>query len=243
MTIDINDITLNYLEYGEGKESLIFLHGWGQNIQMMKPVADYFQKEYKIYILDLPGFGYSSEPTFAYQVEDYVDVLKKFIEKKKISNPTLIGHSFGGKISLLYASKYSVDKLVLFASAFKKEIEKLSLKTKMLKFAKKVPILNKLEGFAKKHIGSTDYKNASGIMKEILVNTVNQDIREDVKKIKAESLLIWGEKDEAVSLESARELEGLIENAGLVVYPNCTHYAYLENLGQTVSVLRIFLES
>lgn len=243
MTIDINDITLNYLEYGEGKESLIFLHGWGQNIQMMKPVADYFQKEYKIYILDLPGFGYSSEPTFAYQVEDYVDVLKKFIEKKKISNPTLIGHSFGGKISLLYASKYSVNKLVLFASAFKKEIEKLSLKTKMLKFAKKVPILNKLEGFAKKHIGSTDYKNASGIMKEILVNTVNQDIREDVKKIKVESLLIWGEKDEAVSLESARELEGLIENAGLVVYPNCTHYAYLENLGQTVSVLRVFLES
>lgn len=243
MTIDINDITLNYLEYGDGKECLIFLHGWGQNIQMMKPVADYFQKEYKIYILDLPGFGYSSEPTFAYQVEDYVDVLKKFIEKKKISNPTLIGHSFGGKISLLYASKYSVNKLVLFASAFKKEIEKLSLKTKMLKFAKKVPILNKLEGFAKKHIGSTDYKNASGIMKEILVNTVNQDIREDVKKIKVESLLIWGEKDEAVSLESARELEGLIENAGLVVYPNCTHYAYLENLGQTVSVLRIFLES
>lgn len=243
MTIDIKDIKLNYLEYGEGEKTLIFLHGWGQNIEMMRPLANYFKKEYKIYILDLPGFGLSSEPSYAYQVTDYVDVLKKFIEKMNIDNPTLIGHSFGGKISLLYASMYKVDKLVLLASAFKKEIEKLSFKTKMLKFAKKVPGLNKLENFAKKHIGSADYKNASGIMKEILVNTVNYDIREEVKKIEADSLLIWGEKDEAVSIESAHELEGLLKNAGLVVYPNCTHYAYLENLGQTVSVIRVFLES
>ena len=244
MTEKINDIELNYYEYGEGKKTLIFLHGWGQNIEMMKPLADYFYKEYKIYIIDLPGHGKSSEPTFAYHVDDFVDVIRKFIEKKKIKNFTLIGHSFGGKVSLLYQSKYhDADKLIMLACSFKKEIEKLSFKTKMLKFAKKIPGLNKLEGFAKKHIGSEDYKNASGIMREVLVNAVNQDIREDVKNIQTDTLLIWGDQDKAVSIESAHELDELLPNSGLVVFPGCTHYAYLENLGQTVAVMRSFLES
>ena len=244
MTEKINDIELNYYEYGEGEKTLIFLHGWGQNIEMMKPLADYFHKSFKIYIIDLPGHGKSSEPTFAYHVDDFVDVLRKFIEIKKIKNPTLIGHSFGGKVSLLYASKYNdVDKLVMLACSFKKEIQKLSLKTKILKFAKKIPGLNKLEGFAKKHIGSTDYKNASPMMRDILVNSVNQDIREDVKNISADTLLIWGDQDQAVSIESAHELDELLPSSGLVVFPGCTHYAYLENLGGTVAVMRSFLES
>ena len=53
-------VTFHYVDYGskEGKP-ILFLHGWGQNIQMMKPVADAFQKDYRILILDLPGFGES----------------------------------------------------------------------------------------------------------------------------------------------------------------------------------------
>ena len=136
---------------------------------------------------------------------------------------------------------YKTEKLVLFGSPFKKEIQKLSLKTKILKSLKKVPVLNKLEGFAKKHIGSTDYRNASDTMRKVLVNTVNLDITEEVKKINAPTLIIWGTNDEAVPLEHAYELETLIKDAGVVVYENCTHYAYLENLNQTINVLYSFL--
>lgn len=244
MILEINDINLNYIEYGDGDKSLIFLHGWGQNIDMMRPLADYFKKEYKIYIIDLPGHGKSSEPTFAYHVDDFAEILRKFIEIKNIKNFTLIGHSFGGKVSLLYQSKYhKADKLIMLACSFKREINKPSLKTKLLKFAKKVPVLNKLEGFAKKHMGSTDYRNASGIMKDVLVNAVNQDICEDVKKITTDTLLIWGDQDQAVSINLAHELDNLLPNSGLVVFKGFTHYAYLENLGQTVAVIRSFLES
>ena len=111
----------------------------------------------------------------------------------------------------------------------------------MLKTAKKIPGLKKLEGFAKKHIGSTDYKNASPLMREILVNTVNYDITEEVKKIKAPTLIVWGDLDEAVSIDDAYILENLIKDSGVVVYEGCTHYAYLERLGQTINVLNSFL--
>lgn len=238
----INDVDINYIRYGDNNgEDVVLLHGWGQNIEMMKPIGNPLSKEFNVTIIDLPGYGESSEPPFPWEVSDYVNALKKLLDELKIDNPILIGHSFGGKISLLYASMYKVKKLVLFGSPFKQEITKLSLKTKILKALKKVPVLNKLEGFAKRHIGSEDYRNASDTMRKVLVNTVNLDITEEVKKIEAPTLIVWGTLDEAVPLERAYELESLIKDAGVVVYENCTHYAYLENLNQTINILYSFL--
>ena len=240
----LKDVDINYL-YNDNnkKDTLVFLHGWGQNIQMMMPIAEPFNKECNILVVDLPGYGQSSEPTSIWTVYDYAECINELVHELKIKNPILIGHSFGGKISLVYASKYKTKKLVLFGSPYCKEIQKLSLKTKVLKQLKKVPGLKKLEGFAKKHIGSEDYRKASPMMRDILVNTVNLDITEDVKEIKCPTLIVWGEYDEAVPLSRAYELEKLIDNAGVVVYEGCTHYAYLENLGQTINVLRSFFGS
>lgn len=236
----IKDVDINYIEYGEG-DDIVLLHGWGQNIEMMKPVGDRL-KNHHIIIIDLPGYGNSSEPKYVWTVYDYVECIKELLDSLNVKNPILIGHSFGGKISLEYASKYKVKKLILFGSPYRKGIDKMPLKTKLLKFAKKIPVVNRLEGFAKKHIGSTDYKKASDMMRKILVETVNLDITEDVKKIKCPTLIFWGTLDEAVPISDAYDLEKLINDAGLVVYDGCTHYAYLERLGQTVNAIKVFLE-
>lgn len=238
----VNNVNINYINYGsKDGNDIVFLHGWGQNIQMMKMLADPLSKENNIVIVDLPGFGESTEPTYDWMVDDYVEAIKSLLESLKIKKPILVGHSFGGKISLLYSSKYEVEKLVVLGSPYKKEIEKLSLKTKMLKAAKKVPVLNKLEGFAKKHIGSTDYRNASEIMRKILVNTVNYDISSNLSKIKCPTLIIWGTNDEAVPVEDAYELEKIIKDAAVIEYEGCSHYAYLERLNQTINILRSFI--
>lgn len=238
----INNVEIHYERYNEETgNTLVFLHGWGQNIAMMMPIAKPFIPNHDVVLIDLPGFGQSGDLKEPWEVQHYVDAIHQLLNHLDIKKPTFIGHSYGGKISLLYASQYEVEKLVLFGSPFKKEIKKESLKLKTLKALKKVPGLNKFEEFAKKHIGSTDYKNASPILRETLVKSVNLDITEDVKKIKAPTLLIWGTADEAVDIESAHELEKLIPDAGLVVYENATHYAYLENLEQTISIMKSFL--
>lgn len=239
----IKDCNINYIDYGTNEDAIILLHGWGQNIEMMKYIGDQFQSNHRVIIIDLPGFGLSSEPKFPWTLYDYVEFLEILLKELKIKNPTIIGHSFGGKIGLLYSSKNEVKKLVCLASPYKQKIKKETLKTKILKTAKKIPGLNKLEGLAKKYIGSTDYKNASEMMRKILVNHVNLDITEDVKNIKCPTLLIWGTMDMAVSIDDAYELEKLIDNCGLVTYDGCTHYAYLERLGQTISVLKSFLDN
>lgn len=237
----IKGTDINYIDYGEGKNTLVLLHGWGQNIEMMQPIGDKLKKNNRIIIVDLPGFGNSPEPSDIWTMYDYAECIKKLLDSLNIENPIMVGHSFGGKISLIYASKYKVDKLILFGSPFKKEVKELSTKTKILKSLKKVPGLNKLEGFAKKHIGSRDYKQASDFMRKILVEHVNLDITEDVKKIKCPTLIVWGSMDQEVPVERAYELEKLIPDAGVVEYEGCSHYAYLERLAQTINVIKSFI--
>lgn len=236
------DINVNYEFYdNNSNENLIFLHGWGQNIAMMQPIAKPFIKRHNVLILDLPGFGESDEPTEVWSIYDYAEMVNFFVKELKLKNPIIIGHSFGGKIALTYAIKYDPKKVVLLASPYKKKIKKESLKLKVLKSLKKVPGLNKLENVVKKHMGSTDYRNASEMMRKILVAHVNLDLTSELKNVKCSTLLIWGTNDEHVDYEDALELEKSIKDCGLVTYEGCTHYAYLERLNQTINVLNSFI--
>ena len=242
MKIEVGNINVNYTRYGNEKgKDIVFLHGWGQNIEMMKPLGDRLQKDFHITIIDLPGFGKSDKPSIVFTIYDYMECVHTILNCLKIKTPILIGHSFGGKITLAYAGKYPCEKIITFGSPFKKEIHKLSMKTKMLKKLKKVPVLNHLEGFAKKHIGSRDYRSADPIMRDILVAHVNLDLTEDVKKITCPSLFIWGDLDTEVPYERAYELEKLVKDGGAIILEGGSHYAYLEFLDRVISILRQFL--
>jgi pimeloyl-ACP methyl ester carboxylesterase len=236
-------IKINYKDFGNKEGTpIVYLHGWGQNIAMMEPIAKPFEKTHRLIILDLPGFGISDEPETPWVLDDFVEMLNELLKKLKIDKPNLIGHSFGGKISLLYASKYEVNKLMLLASPYKVKIKKPSMKVRVLKKLATLPGLGNIAEKMKKHLGSTDYKNASPIMREILVKHVNTDLTEAASKITCPTFIIWGTNDEAVPVEDAYELEKIIKDSGLTVYEGCTHYAYLERLGQTNAIIKTFIK-
>ena len=239
MKINIKNIDINYTQYGEGKD-IVLLHGWGQNIEMMKPIGDNLCSNHRITILDLPGFGESEEPKEVWNIGDYSNMLEEFLNRLDIKKPVIIGHSFGGRIAIRYSANHSIEKLVLFGSPCIRIQEELPLYVKMLKSAKKLPGLNEFGEYMKKYIGSRDYKAASPMMRKILVNVVNEDLSKYAREIEEPTLLIWGEQDTEAPLKDAKELEKIMIDAGLVVLPG-THYAYLENLGQVINILNNFL--
>lgn len=238
-----NGIKINYKDFGniEGTP-IVYLHGWGQNIAMMEPIAKPFAKTHRLIILDLPGFGESDEPDYAWTLEDYVDMIHSLLQSLKVDKPNIIGHSFGGKLTLIYALKYEVNKIMLLASPYKVKIKKPSLKVRLLKKAASIPGLGGVAEKMKNHLGSTDYKNASPLMKEILVKHINTDLTDELKNIKCPTFIIWGTNDEAVPVSDAYELEKLIKDSGLAIYEGCTHYAYLEKLGQTNAIIKSFMK-
>ena len=238
----IKGCKINYVQYGvESKHEVVLLHGWGQNIEMMNPIGNALKNKYHITVIDLPGFGLSSEPETPLTNYDYFECIDELLNYLNIKNPIMVGHSFGGRISIIYASIKQTDKLVLLSAPFIKRITEESMKLKMLKKLKKVPGLNKLEDVAKKFIGSTDYKNASPMMRKILVNVVNEDLTEYVKKIKASTIVIAGENDVDVPLDEIKLYENYIEDCAVIVYPKCTHYAYLEDINRTNSIISSFI--
>ena len=116
MIVNVKDIDVNYIQYGSGEKNIVLLHGWGQNIEMMNPIGKRLEKYGTITIIDLPGHGASKEPAEEITIYDYCEVVKTLLDKLKIKKPILIGHSFGGRISIIYASKYETEKLILLGA-------------------------------------------------------------------------------------------------------------------------------
>ena len=240
MEKNIDNIKIHYEQTGKGKD-VVLLHGWGQNIEMMKPLADGLEDFCRCTIIDLPGFGESSEPLESLSIYEYTEVIEKLLKELNIVNPIIIGHSFGGRIAIIYASRNKTEKIVLFGAPCIREY-KPTTKDKILKTLKKIKIATPIVNIMKKKMGSADYNNATPVMRGILVKTVNQDLSEEAKKIECPSLLIWGTNDTAAPIELARRLEKLIKDAGLIEIPGGSHYAYLESLGYCLTILRNFLE-
>lgn len=244
MEMVVKDSKINF-DYYDNKSNfcLVFLHGWGQNIAMIEPLAKPFLKKYSCLLIDLPGFGKSPEPPFAWTLNDYAEMINILVKKLKLKDLIIVGHSFGGKVALVYALNYEAKKLILLASPYTKKIKKPTLKMRFYKFVKNTPGLKVFENFVKNRVGSVDYRNASPLMRNILVKHINQDLVDDLPNIKIPVLLVWGTNDTAVSYEDAKKLEKILPNAGLVTYEGATHYAYLERLHQTVMIINSFIGS
>ncbi|MCI6900107.1 MAG: alpha/beta hydrolase [Tenericutes bacterium] len=240
MKININNVNVNYIQYGEGKDVLL-LHGWGQNIQMMKPIGDNLCSNHRITIIDFPGFGESDEPSTPWTIDDYSLLIENLVRELNIRKPIVMGHSFGGRVAIHFSANNPIEKLVLFGSPCIRENKKLPLSTRILKKLKTLPGMDKLGEEMKKYIGSRDYKAASPIMRQTLVNVINEDLSSYARKIEEPTLLIWGEADTEAPVDDARELEKIMIDAALIILPG-THYAYLENLGQVINILNSFLK-
>lgn len=237
--MEIDGITLNYRESGpESGARVILMHGWGCNLTTVASIESILNKKLHVYNLDLPGHGKTSEPPAVWGVEEYTRFVEKFARKAGIERPIMIGHSFGGRISILFSSRNEVSKVVLVDAAGVKPRRKLSYYVKVYSFKtlkRLVPLVlgrkkgaEWIERYRAKR-GSADYRHASPMMRAILSKCVNEDLKAVMPRIKAPTLLVWGEADTATPLSDAKTIERLVPDAGLVSFPGCGHYSFLDN--------------
>lgn len=250
---DADGVRMRYRVSGDG-QPVVLMHGWGcraDTLALVERIA--LAAGCRVYNVDFPGFGESSEPPFTWGVEQYTALIERLIEDEGIERPTLLGHSFGGRVGILYASRHpEVRRLVLVDAAGIKPRRSLSYYRKVYTF-KAAKALAKLflgKEAAQRRIdamrarrGSSDYAGASPRMRSILSKVVNEDLRDRLPLIKAPTLLIWGEADTATPLADAKLMDRLIPDSGLVSFPGCGHYSFLDNPGQFAAVLTSFLRS
>lgn len=250
MFLKINDSNIFYKKAGSGKK-VFLLHGWGGRADSFLPVFNYLSSKYEVYAIDFPGFGESNDPPFPWDVNDYQEMLLKMFDALDIEKASLIGHSFGGRVSMLFSAKHPerVEKVVLVDSAgiMPKRTMKYYLKVYKFKTMKQLFLLftkgknkqEKLDQFYEKY-GSKDYKEA-GSIRQTFVKVVNQDLRPYLPQIKASTLLIWGENDKDTPVSYGKIMEKEIPDAGLIIFKDAGHFSYLDKLNDFNVIVDQFL--
>lgn len=253
MQVKINDWNINYEVIGNGNP-VILLHGWLANLETMRPIANSLCQNFKVYLVDIVGFGKSDLPEHPLNTDDFGNFLKDFIEALEIKNPILIGHSNGGRTIINAVGRGLVEpkKVVLIDSAGIKPKRSMGyyLKVAFYKTGKFIlnllPNTKKVKEFKEKlrnNVGSSDYKASANVLKETMKLIVNEDLSYLLPNIKVPTLLFWGSLDTATPISDGRKMEKLIPDCGLIEYAGATHFSYLENINNCNAVLNEFFKN
>jgi pimeloyl-ACP methyl ester carboxylesterase len=201
--------------------AVVALHGWGRNRDDLGRVV----AGHDVLSLDLPGFGASPPPPEAWGSADYATCVSQALDEVGAdTRPVVVlGHSFGGRVAVWLAADHpqQVAGLVLTGVPLLRSAgpgPKPPLGYRLVKVAHRAHLVSddRLERARRQH-GSEDYRNATGVMRDVLVRSVNEDYAEPLGRVQAPVELVWGEGDTAAPVAMARRAEQLLVEAGTPV--------------------------
>ncbi len=257
MNKEIGGIRIHYEMEGSAKEKVLLLHGWGCNISMMKPVGDALSDRYQVLIPDFPGHGESDRPPEPWGVPEYAENLKKLLYETGFFPCHVIAHSFGCRIAAwLAAEDPAIFRKIVFTGAAgirpqpseksRRRSERYKKLKRITETFQRVPYLSvpakKMEKWLREKYGSRDYNALDDEMRKTFVKIINQDLSGLYPNIHSSTLLIWGENDTETPIWMGKAMEKSIPDAGLVIFEDGTHFAYLEQLSRFKTVVLHFLK-
>jgi pimeloyl-ACP methyl ester carboxylesterase len=225
---------INYVEKGTGKP-IILIHGWGGSSKSLIPLAGVLANNgFRTVTIDLPGFGSSDAPIEALEMKDYVKMLNDLIKRLEIKKPILLGHSFGGKISLFYATKYPslISKIILInSSGIKpKKTARTRISYALAKTGKIISLIPPFVfirpaikyAFYRSIVRERDYYQAKNL-KETFRNIISEHIDDKLNKIINPCLLLWGREDVQTPIYQAEKLHKGLINSELDIIDGVGH--------------------
>ena len=227
---------------GEGFP-FVLVHGYLGSSEMWCFQKDYFSKNFRVIAPALPGFGESYNAQSLNSINAMAKKIIEILDEKKIKKFNLIGHSMGGMIvqEITKIVGDRVNKLICFATGSIGDIpgrfetmdetrEKLKKEGAKSSFARVPP-----KWFVK---GDKDknYFLCANAVKNVSLETADNALLamknwrgiENLKNIKNETLIIWGDKDISYNFEQVDTLNKNIKNSRLEIFKNCSHNVHLE---------------
>ena len=174
---------IHYEDCGEG-HPILLLHGWGCNTTTFNAIRPFLEARFRVLTFDFAGFGQSEEPREVWGVEEYTRSVEAIAQHEGVESPILIGHSFGGRVSIVYASRNKVQKVMLVDAAGVKPKRSLNYYRKVYTFKLIKKLLPLLVGKVRAaeiierrraKAGSSDYTQATPMMRAKLSKVVNEE--------------------------------------------------------------------
>ncbi len=243
--------------------ALILLHGFGVSLDTWEPWAKALSGEYRVIRFDLPGFGLTgADPTGDYTDARTMRIIIALMDQLHVERAAFIGNSLGGRIAWNFAASHPdrVSELVLISPdgfagpGF--EYDKSPKVPLMMQVLPYVAPRNMLRtslaaGYAHPETLSeatlTRYRDmllAPGVRAAMLARMGQVVLRDPVPtlaRIKAPTLLLWGENDAMIPISNAADYLRAMPNAKLVRLPNLGHLPFEEDPEGALAPVEQFL--
>jgi pimeloyl-ACP methyl ester carboxylesterase len=227
--------------FGDPPFDVLALPGW------MRTVADYDQtlRDFAALAIDLPGFGGAqAPPSSAWSTGQYAEALLPALEAFA-TPPVLVGHSFGGRVALQLATMRpdAIRALVLTGvpELIAHDKSKPNFLHRSIRALHRRGLVSnaRLELWKGQH-GSADYRNATGVMRDILVKAVSENYEAQLRSLSVPTTFIWGENDTAAPLTDVEQALELVPagTATLKILKGVGHLTPLEAPDAIASAIR-----
>jgi pimeloyl-ACP methyl ester carboxylesterase len=254
---DVDGVHFHYQEKGTGV-TLVLIHGYTSSTYTWKDVFDALSEKYHVIAVDLKGFGFSSKPDGDYSRRAQANLVADLLDQLNLGPVWVVGNSMGGEIALNLAlfHRDKVLGLVLIDSGG----ITLPGTTSLTPWYVEIPLLGRAlvalaltsdrlvrVGLAKSYYDQTKiseeeikyyYQPLRTRDGQSAATSARQQagfypVEDQLNKIRVSTLIIWGEDDQLIPVESARVINSHIPGSRLIILPNCGHVPQ-EELPQAV---------
>ena len=258
MFVRCGDVKIHVREVGEG-DPLLLIHGLGMSNALWVNQFVEFSKSYRVFALDLRGFGESDRPIYpgAYNIEALANDVAGVIKQLKIDPCHILGTSMGGFVAQILALDFPdfCRSLMLCHTSPRMSIPLDVLETRvaalgtlsMTDYASIVidqalakPAAKELQAWVRDMISKNDKTVYAQVLTEGLANF---DVSTRLKSIDVPTLVVTGEADRVIPPEGGRELATLIPEAKHVEVGSVGHLGYAENPGEFNAAVISFLNA
>ncbi len=250
--VDLDGRRTHYIEKGEGKPVLL-LHGFFYDSYLWAANIDALAKNFKVYALDLWGFGYSTREPLDYDYQLYVDQVLLFMDSLGISRASLVGQSMGGGTAILFCVQHRerVNKLLLVDPAGLPN--PLPLKGQVFKLPRTGEFFLGLNNNAirrknlrdfwihnKELLTKSYFDNVTRFHKinhttEVLLKILRKEffdkLRDEINclaQMEVPILLVWGREDKLIPLTCGQEMHRILKGSRLEIIDNAGHVPNFE---------------
>ena len=235
----------------------VFVHGYLGSSEMWCFQKNYFSKYCRVIAPALPGFGESHSAKSLNSINDMAKNIIEILNQKKIDKFNLIGHSMGGMIvqEITKIIGERVNKLICFATGSIGDIpgrfetmdetrEKLKKDGTKISFSRVPP-----KWFVKGNKDKNYFLCESAVTNVSLETADNALLAmknwsgiDNLKNIKNETLIIWGDKDVSYNFDQVDKLKKNIKNSRLEIFKGCCHNVHLEQPDKFNILIKNFLD-
>ena len=236
---------------------LVLVHGFLGSSEMWRPQIKFFKDNFRVIAPALPGFGSSSSFNSCDSIECMAESIINLLKKKKIKKFNLLGHSMGGMIvqEIAKIMGENIMKLICYGTGPRGNIpgrfETIDQSREKLKIN---GLKDTAQRIAKTWFVEEDKSKYFYLCEEAgkqtsieaadngLVAMKNWSGIENLKNIKNETLIVWGDQDKAYNFNQVEALNDNIPNSDLKIVKGCSHNVHLEKPDEFNTIVSKFLK-